>query len=369
MHLDIEQSDDFLCELAHCDKEHNAWFMRTGGLINFENCPRNDGGTLAPATNPNLFLNRLVRSDDDPEFGELKVVADDMSLVDGVLIELSQSIQFGERYFNVGLFPSYEVQWWLSVLLAREDCPPPEDTRGFVHVCVGHPNDRFFWATVDEVRHYLWPLVKGRPASGPSLPPPASVGLNLPKLDAREFMSSDDWNPLLNGISFANRQGHIFNVAVTIVFGPLGLSSDEDTHGAFKKLQKSLRSWHEERGLEQMIWWVWERSEKNGLHVHLGLVIPREYKGQARMRRDGSATRKEFAGFEDWLITYLSKLAPRAMTPGDVYRSEACLVEFRAPSIISQWKWFAYCSKSLHPYTMMQDQDHRGIWLPPIFLC
>jgi hypothetical protein len=81
MHLDFEKTDDLLSELAHWDKEDRARFMRTSGLNDFENCPRDDGGTLDPAANPNLLLNRLVWSDDGPELGGLKVVADDMTIV------------------------------------------------------------------------------------------------------------------------------------------------------------------------------------------------------------------------------------------------------------------------------------------------
>lgn len=133
-----------------------------------------------------------------------------------------------------------------------------------------------------------------------------------------EHLSADDFFRLYDAVAFANTRGWVMNVELTMTFHV----PDNEALATFQNFMKRYRSWTHDKGIPCVAIYVWERPTGAFLHVHIQMFIPNEWH-HALKKWLSRTTRRVVASF---------KLKVR-----------------RTATTTSQWIWFRYLAKGLHP--------------------
>lgn len=156
------------------------------------------------------------------------------------------------------------------------------------------------------------------------------------------------WDPALHiprdslfqayeGIRYANYLGSIFNVAITINWQCEGYESPASIDRAYRMFMDRYKKFCSHRNEIAFYWTVFERGETVGLHSHSGIALPWWHRNQ----------------FRSWFVHSLVNF------DGRPFERASYSVRIRSGTpIISQWKWFRYCFKSVDP-TMSATEKRR----------
>ncbi|RQN35647.1 hypothetical protein [Paraburkholderia tropica] len=151
--------------------------------------------------------------------------------------------------------------------------------------------------------------------------------------DARGPLTAAQFVDLYSAIAFANFNGQVFNVHVSITWELLGINRHEDAADAFcNSFRKPLERWYRDKvGRKHPFVWLYvhEIGQTHGFHTHFLISIPDSLR----------------PAFKEWVKARLSKISR-------VSELDKCSfnVEWRtrsAGSMWQQWKWFGYVMKGV----------------------
>jgi hypothetical protein len=100
--------------------------------------------------------------------------------------------------------------------------------------------------------------------------------------DAHRGISSAQFERVYNARCFANRQGFIFNVEVTIAWKKCGVTDQDEVDASIKQLLERYRHWVADQDAPCLYIAVVEYHPDKGLHTHLALHLPWEARAKFR---------------------------------------------------------------------------------------
>ncbi|KQP14690.1 hypothetical protein [Methylobacterium sp. Leaf93] len=144
-------------------------------------------------------------------------------------------------------------------------------------------------------------------------------------------------------VAFANYQGAVLNVKVTVAWDRMGYRHGQEIDAAYGHFMQAQRKFMRRHGVPNYTYTVFERSETFGLHSHSGVHVPVHVYPQYRRWLDRYVKRLDRVGFK-------RRLHVRR------YRETAV-----ARAIEEQWRWFRYCMKGVDPYLNEDERDLNGL--------
>jgi len=150
-----------------------------------------------------------------------------------------------------------------------------------------------------------------------------------------------------NAVAFANRNGRVMNVHMTIAWSTVGIVADEELADLNEKFLERFRKWCDARELPRAWIFVLERSKERGLHSHILASVP----------RDGYADGK--AGLTNWAKGCIKNLTGRVPLQKRGEKTKTIVVRHKDESVQLQWKWFRYVMKGLAPNLTRRDSEDR----------
>lgn len=131
-------------------------------------------------------------------------------------------------------------------------------------------------------------------------------------------------------VAFANCLGRIMNVPMTITWSTVGKADEAQVAACQHRFLELVRKWLHARKAPALWVWVLERGSRRGLHTHLLLSVPDEFKIAFR---GAAGPMLETAIRRPLLNTPASKTMKKEM------RS--------ALAVVPQWEWFKYIMKGV----------------------
>ncbi|ESZ56625.1 hypothetical protein [Mesorhizobium sp. L103C131B0] len=144
----------------------------------------------------------------------------------------------------------------------------------------------------------------------------------------RNFITYDQFLDLYKAVCFANANGWIMNVEITINFGYLGIVKHEDIFETFRLWLGRYRNWCLERDIAAVYVYSWERPAGASLHVQMQNYVP-------------AAHHEELRAWARTTVVSLARAAAHLLhtQPHMEMRSDA--------TIVRQWWRFRYLIKGL----------------------
>lgn len=144
-------------------------------------------------------------------------------------------------------------------------------------------------------------------------------------------------------VAFANYQGGILNVQMTVAWDRMGYRYGQEVDTAHCRLTQAQRKFMRRHGVPHYSYTVFERSETFGLHSHGGVHVPAQVYPRYRRWLDRYIKRLDRVGFK-------RRLHVRR-------RRETAVVR----AIEEQWRWFRYCMKGVDPALNERERDIHGL--------
>ncbi|TNC07351.1 hypothetical protein FF100_32670 [Methylobacterium terricola] len=144
-------------------------------------------------------------------------------------------------------------------------------------------------------------------------------------------------------VAFANHQGAILNVQMTIAWDKIGYRYSQEVDVAHRVLMQAQRKFMRRHGVPNYNYAVFERSQTFGLHSHSGVHVPVHVYPQYRRWLERYVKRIDRVGFKQRL---------------HVRRRRETAV---ARAIEEQWRWFRYCMKGVDPALNARERDVNGL--------
>ena len=144
-------------------------------------------------------------------------------------------------------------------------------------------------------------------------------------------------------VAFANYQGGILNVQLTVAWDRMGYRYGQEVDAAHGLLMQAQRKFMRRCGVPNYSYTVFERSGTFGLHSHSGVHVPDHVYLQYRRWLDRYVKRIDRVGFK-------RRLHVRR-------RRETAVVR----AIDEQWRWFRYCMKGVDPNLSAHERDVFGL--------
>jgi hypothetical protein len=139
-------------------------------------------------------------------------------------------------------------------------------------------------------------------------------------------------------IEFANYNGLIFNVELTICPVHIGMNQEKAADNIFRLFMKRYVEQCRRWGIKAVYYGVAEFGTTTGLHFHCGLHVP--------------ADLKEI--FQIWL-----RKSSLSLSDGREGSSDFIRHTFRTPTIRSQWEWWRYAMKTMSPDAGYYADDNK----------
>ncbi|KQT96094.1 hypothetical protein ASG60_20670 [Methylobacterium sp. Leaf469] len=144
-------------------------------------------------------------------------------------------------------------------------------------------------------------------------------------------------------IAFANYEGCILNVEVTIAWASMGYRYGQEVDRVSRLLMQSIRKFMRRNEVPNFNYMVFERSNVFGLHSHSALHVPIRVYPKFRRWLNRYITRVDRIG-------YRRRLHVRRRRETDSTRA-----------IAEQWRWFKYCFKGIDPFISPAEREVNGV--------
>ena len=144
-------------------------------------------------------------------------------------------------------------------------------------------------------------------------------------------------------VAFANHQGAILNVQITLAWDRIGYRHGQEVDAAHRLLMQAQRKFMRRHGVPNSNYTVFERSQTFGLRSHSGVHVPVHVYPQYRRWLERYVKRIDRVGFKRRL---------------HVRRRRETAV---ARAIEEQWRWFRYCMKGVDPALNARERDVNGL--------
>ncbi|MFG1181486.1 hypothetical protein [Xanthobacter versatilis] len=154
-----------------------------------------------------------------------------------------------------------------------------------------------------------------------------------------KYISRDQAIKLYSSILFANYQGVVLNVELTIAWKVANIVSAKAVTQNLERFLDRFRKFMAHRNLSAFYYAVHENGKTLGYHTHLALHVPDRY------RKD----------FHRWWHNI-----DNASDGSDGTESFMNARFHRDDSVHSQWRWFQYCMKGLDPRLMPKEKPING---------
>ncbi|KQO73438.1 hypothetical protein [Methylobacterium sp. Leaf89] len=151
------------------------------------------------------------------------------------------------------------------------------------------------------------------------------------------------------GVAFANHEGSILNVEVTIAWGSMGYRYGQEVDRASSLWMQSLRKFMRRNKVPNFNYTVFERSSVFGLHSHSAVHVPI----------------RVYPKFKRWLDRYISRVDRIGYRRRLHVRRRRETDSIRA--IAEQWRWFKYCFKGIDPFVSPAEREVHEVALGDTF--
>lgn len=170
------------------------------------------------------------------------------------------------------------------------------------------------------------------PASEPRFIPPSNPSNSIEDLTQAKagsrYIRRDQVFDLYDAILFANYQGRVLNVEMTISWNVAGITDPKDVNRAFNVFRDRFRQFLAHRKCPALYYAVFENSKRMKLHTHIAAHVPDEH----------------LPVFRDWWRSIESEY-PKGQSGTKMF---VVRTRKRTP-IHSQWRWFQYLMKGMDP--------------------
>ncbi|RWB44802.1 MAG: hypothetical protein EOQ46_12870 [Mesorhizobium sp.] len=146
-----------------------------------------------------------------------------------------------------------------------------------------------------------------------------------------EHLTADQYVDAYEAVATSNVLGQVMNAHVVVAWGTVGLEEEADVAGATERFLEGVRKWTDKVGVLGRWFWVLERGQRQGLHLHLLLHLPRGYQ----------------ADFKRWASRAIGRIS--GVEPVNTEQSHTLHVRMDRDEVAFQWRTFRYLFKGLRP--------------------
>lgn len=167
-----------------------------------------------------------------------------------------------------------------------------------------------------------------------------SAQLRMPRHPRKptKYISRMQISRVFTAVRFANYQGCILNVEISLSFKFAGVATALEAQTLYNKIMDRFKKYMKNKGLPAFYYGVFENGSNVGLHFHGALHVPH-------------IMRKEI---QCWWDKILGELAVDGQS-----RNFGHMVIHKDKEFLAQWKWFRYCMKGLNPWLTSRERN-RG---------
>lgn len=150
-----------------------------------------------------------------------------------------------------------------------------------------------------------------------------------------DHLSFDHFERAYRALALANCRGRVLDMHISVSWSTVGVTSDLTVFDLHQRFLELIRKWCIQAGFWPAWLWVLERGARMGLHTHMIIAIPPEW-------------RRKFV--------FYAKQAAAVVSPApllDTAESKTIHIVHRpTQNVDRQWWWFRYLFKGLRPDLM-----------------
>jgi hypothetical protein len=136
----------------------------------------------------------------------------------------------------------------------------------------------------------------------------------------------------------------VLNAFVSVSWSTVGVQGDLAVAKANERLLELMRKWLHERNLPKAWFWVLERGDTLGLHSHLVVCVPYDYKEP----------------FAHWALRAVQTISRQPPVRDRRRKIWTVVVEHATDRMVYvQWKLFQYVMKGMHPGVLAKNPTNR----------